>query len=323
MGTLRPASSPRRWWLLGCGGLLGLGAAFVVPNSTGCVYPDQCIRVTSSGHDWCRNLSNALMWPSGGSIEDAEPVLYPNGTAPQGCRCFNDSENQILDDEVPRCQYDSLLDEIEHAARQECQALVPAGYDHNCWITAGAQASITEGAFGAGAGACIGNCEYGNPPAGGSCPDLNPYECATGDGGSECEPEEGGETSDTDDSGEESTGGFLDPSSVIHCEGQSCEIDESFAWALYSDPSLLIRQSTALVYDTKRRRHIFIGVTPGSVAHALGLREGDALERINGLVIADLASALRAYTENSDATVMEVRIERGTQWVDFTYTFVR
>ena len=231
-------------------------------------------------------------------------------------------ENQILGDEVPACRYDARLDEIEQAARQECQSLVPPGYDHNCWTTTGPQASSAEIQFFDVPGSCIGDCEYGGPPNNGACPDLNPYECATGDGGNECELDEGADTG-TSDSGEGSTGGFLDPSTAIHCEGHSCEIDESFAWELYSNPSLLMRQGVGLVYDLKRHRHVFIGITTGSVAHTLGLHNGDRLESINGLVISDLDSALRAYVDNRDATAVQLRVERGTQWVDFTYTFVR
>jgi cytochrome c oxidase subunit 1 len=47
-------------WLLGGGALLGLAAAFLAPSSSGCVYHDTCIKVTSPGHDWCSNLALAI-----------------------------------------------------------------------------------------------------------------------------------------------------------------------------------------------------------------------------------------------------------------------
>ncbi|MEM9454787.1 MAG: hypothetical protein AAGF11_11455 [Myxococcota bacterium] len=295
------------------------------PGSTGCIYPDRCIKVTSPGHDWCRNLTNALQWPAGGSIDEAEPVIYANGATPKGCRCFNDAEHQVLEDKVPECQFEWLLDELEQAARQECQALVKPGYDHNCWTVGGADASVVEPEFPDGMGGCIGNCEYGNPPAGGACPDHNPYECATGgDGGGAgaCELEEGADTSTGGgDSGSE--GGVLEPSKVISCHGNECEIDETFAWDLYADPSLLLEQGVRIAYDVTTQRHIFDNIAPGTVLHALGLRDGDRLEHVNDLVIDDLDSALQAYLDNQDATILRVRILRGDQWVDYTYTFVR
>lgn len=325
MVTPRAKPSWSRWWWLGGGGLLGLLGSLLSPGSTGCIYPDKCIKVTSAGHDWCRNLTNALQWPIGGSIDDAEPVIYANGATPKGCRCFNDAEDQILEDKVPECQLDKLLDELEQAARLECQALVKPGYDHNCWTVGGADASVVEPMYSEGAGACIGNCEYGNPPAGGSCPDHNPYECATGDGGGAaggCELEEGADTS-TGGGGDESEGAMSEPGEVISCHGNECEIDELFARELYSDPSRLAEQGVRVVYDPDALRHIFKGIAPGSVAYALGLRDEDRLESINDLIIDDLDSALQAYLDARDAKALDVRVLRGSQWVDFTYTFVR
>lgn len=321
MTTLRARPGIRRWWWLGGGGVLGLIASFIAPSSTGCIYPDKCIKVTSPGHDWCRNLTNALQWPAGGSIEDAEPVLQANGATPKGCRCFNDAEHQILEDEVPECHFDKLLEELEQAARQECQSLVLPGYDHNCWTVGGPDASVAEPEFFDKVGACIGNCEYGGPPAGGSCPDPNPYECGSGDGGYDCEPEQGDDTG-TGAGGQGSEGAMSELAASISCSGSECEIDEAFAWKLYTNPSILLGQGTTMVFDSKVERHVFFGVYPGSVAHALGLRDGDRLEAINGKTIDDLDTAFRAYIDSRDADVLEVRVQRGAQWVDFVYTFV-
>jgi len=317
-----------RWWLLGGSGLfLGLLFSTLPPTTAGCVYHDTCIKVSSAGTDWCRNMALAKRWPVGGSFEDAEPILRPDGAAPRGCRCFNDAEDQILDDEAPECRFDPLIDELDQATRQECQALVPPGYDHNCWTTSGSQASVVEGLFNQGSGACIGNCEYGSPPLHGSCPTPNPYECATGGGGDDGCASEGYETSTgdsgLDDAGSDTSGGAMsDIDTFVACDEHACEIDEAFARRLYADPSPLLDQASRLVYDTKLQRHVLQGVQRGSLAYALGLRTGDQLESVDGMIIHDLESALGAYTRFSNATNLKLRVKRGTQWLDFTYTFV-
>lgn len=317
----------RRWWLL-LGGLLGFTAAALAPAVGGCVYHDACIKVTSAGNDWCRNVALAKMWPVGGSFEDAEPILRPDGTAPQGCRCYNDAEHQIFEDKVPECQYQEFIDDLEQAAREECQALVPPGYDHNCWTTSGAQASVVEGQFGNGAGSCIGNCEYGSPPVGGSCPNPSPYECATGGFGDEgCDsggdPETSTGDSGLDDTSGNTSGGVLgDIDSFVDCQAQDCEIDEAFARHLYADPSPLIDQGTRMIYDSRLGRHVLSNVERGSLVYALGLRTGDVLESVDETIIHDLDSALQVYEQLGDATAIDVRVKRGTRWLDFTYTFV-
>lgn len=317
----------RRWWLL-VGGLLGFGAAIVAPTTGGCVYHDTCIMVTTPGNDWCRNVALAKMWPVGGSFEEGEPILRADGGAPRGCRCYNDAEDQLFEDNAPECQYQQFIDDLEQAAREECQALVPPGYDHNCWITSGSQASVVEGSFDNGAGACIGDCEYGSPPVGGSCPNPTPYECATGgsdDEGCDAENDPEASTGDTglDDTSGDTSGGVLeDLESFIDCQAQDCEIDEAFARRLYADPSPLLAQGTRLVYDSQLRRHVLSNVEPGSLAHTLGLRTGDVLESVDETIIHDLDSALKTYVQLGDASAFAVRVKRGTRWLDFTYTFV-
>lgn len=317
----------RRWWLL-LGGLLGVGAGSLTPVAGGCVYHDTCIKVTTPGTNWCRNVALAKMWPVGGSFEDAEPVLQPDGSSPRGCRCYNDAEDQILDEEVPECQYQEFVDDLAQAAREECQALVPPGYDHNCWTASGPQASVVEGKFEGGAGSCIGNCEYGSPPMDGSCPNPSPYECATGGFGDEgCGSEDDSETSTggsgADDTSGDTSGGVLaDIETFVDCQEQDCEIDEAFARRLYTDPSPLLDQGTRLVYDAKLQRHVVSNVQPRSLAHALGLRSGDVLESVDEVIVHDLDSALKVYVQLGDATAIVVRVKRGARWLDFTYTFV-
>jgi PDZ domain len=330
--TGSPPARRRRWLLLPAGALLGAAAAFLSPGTSGCVYHDTCIMVTSPGRDWCRNVANALMWPVDGSIADAEPILRPDGATPRGCHCYNDAEEQILRDHAPECRFEDMFEELGLAARQECQALVPPGYDHNCWTSTGTAASVVEGEFRGGVGSCIGNCEYGAPPADGSCPTPDPYECATG-GGEECDTEgdaeaTGGE-SGVDETGSDESGmgaidiDALDIDAFVSCEGRACEVDEALARRLYADPSSLVGQRTRLVHDGELRRHVFAHVEPGTLAYVLGLRTGDRLESVNGLVIHDLGAALDAYVRLGEATELEVKIKRGSQWLDFTYTFVR
>jgi hypothetical protein len=317
----------RRWWPL-LGGLLGVVAGSLAPVAGGCVYHDTCIKVITPGTNWCRNVALAKMWPVGGSFEDAEPILRPDGGVPQGCRCYNDAEHQILDEKVPECRYQQFLDDLAQAAREECQALVPPGYDHNCWTVSGSEASVVEGEFENGPGSCVGNCEYGSPPMDGSCPNPSPYECATGGFGDEgCESEDDFETSTgdsrVDDTTGDTSGGILaDIDSFVDCQEQDCEIDEAFARGLYADPSPLLDQGTRLVHDSKLQRHVLSNVEPGSLAHELGLRTGDVLESVDKVIIHDLDSALQVYMQLGDATAVDVRVKRGSRWLDFTYTFV-
>ncbi|MCA9706277.1 MAG: hypothetical protein KDK70_10550 [Myxococcales bacterium] len=311
--------------LLGAAAVVGLGAVSVGSGPVGCIYPDTCIRVDSPGHDWCSNMANALQWPAGGSIEDAQPVLRPDGAVPRGCHCFNDADNQILLDQVPECRLTDLVDEIEQATRQACQALVSPGYDHNCWTSGGAQPSIVEAPFREGWGSCIGHCQYGNPPAGGSCPDLDPYECATGDGdggGCALDDETEGTTSGSGLDGDDSEGEGSSLTEAITCDDDGCEVSEAFARKIYGDPSILLTQSPRLVHDAKIHRHVFTGVFPGSLAHAIGLRSGDHLESVNGIVISDLESALEAYVALGAARSLRIRVERDSQWVDRLVTIV-
>ncbi|MCA9704523.1 MAG: hypothetical protein KDK70_01600 [Myxococcales bacterium] len=284
--------------------------------------------MTSPGHDWCRNLANALQWPANGSIEDAGPIVDAEGAPPRGCRCFNDAEHQILGDMVPACKVDALLAELEDAARQDCQSLVQPGFDHNCWQANGANASTPEGEIPEdGPGACIGNCEYGAPPSGGSCPDPTPYECETGDGGGGlCETTGFGTGSESADStGDlDTSGGImeLNADQFISCEEMTCEIDRSFARMIHDDPTLLLGESTRIHHDRVVQRHVFVDVEPGSIAYTRGLRTGDRLESVDGTVIDGLDAALHVYAQSANEDVLDVRVMRGRQWLDFEYVFV-
>ena len=169
----------------------------------------------------------------------------------------------------------------------------------------------------------VGNCEYGAPPSGGSCPDSTPYECATGGGGDGlCEMT--GPLDTSGDSGLDTSGGVseLDAELFVGCEGRVCEIDRSFARMLYNDPELLLAESARLYYDATTRRHVFIDVEPGSVAYTLGIRNGDQLESVDGRVIDGLDAALHVYVQSGSLPDLGVRVRRGTRWLDFDFSFV-
>ena len=61
---------------------------------------------------------------------------------------------------------------------------------------------------------------------------------------------------------------------------------------------------------------------PRWLAHELGLRTGDVLESVDEVLIRDLDSALQVCGKLGDATTVDVRVNRGTRWLEFTYTFV-
>ena len=48
-----------------------------------------------------------------------------------------------------------------------------------------------------------------------------------------------------------------------------------------------------------------------------------SLAAVGETTISDLDSALAAYARLADADTVRVLVKRGSQWLDFTYTFVR
>jgi hypothetical protein len=302
--------------LVAIAGVVGfvLGATVNV----GCILPDYCIKIQTSGKNNCVYLEEAVMWPAG-QPEKIEPVPSSHmAPGPTGCICLNSTEQNIIDFEVPLAEYDVLLDEIEKAARQACHSLVPAGWDHNCFVNSGPGAPTPIGSFVRGLGNCVGNCIYANPPPGGTCPDPNPYECA--EGGAET----GGEdhTDDTDDTDDGSDDPGLGAGDYIDCEGRTCDIDRKFAEMLYSYPELLADEGTTLVYDPTSSRFLFQGITMESLPGAMGLENGDQLESINNVTVDGLQSAFATIADNANTHSLRVRVKRGTQWIDFTYNFV-
>jgi len=259
------------------------------------------------------------MWP-GGQPMLAEPVPVSHGApGPAGCLCHNQEEQDILDFGLPPGQYGVLVDEIEIATRQACDSLVPAGWNHNCFITVGPGASNVGGlakTFVDGHGECISDCSYINPPPGGACPDPNPYEC-NGGGGDGVDGEDSGESGAEGD-----VGGNLGSGAYIDCSGTECDVDLGFAELLFQDMSLLASEGATIVYDTNASRFVFYGIVVGSLSSELGLDNGDQIESVNGLTIDDLDSALQAISESDTETEFRIRVKRGTQWIDFTYTLV-
>ncbi|NVB37299.1 hypothetical protein G6O69_05615 [Pseudenhygromyxa sp. WMMC2535] len=173
------------WWIVGgmftgrsLSGVLaglcsGLALAALVPGG-GCVFFDYCIRINYSGTDWCTYAEGALMWPEG-QPDLAVPV---SEEAVSACVCFNDVEVVILEEKAPEDDFAALVLEIEQSARDACADLVPAGFSHNCDVEEGPDAMVFGQPFtGQPTDACVGSCEFINPPPGGSCRELDPYEC--------------------------------------------------------------------------------------------------------------------------------------------------
>lgn len=306
---------------------VGMVGGIVMPDA-GCIIPDYCIRIENYGQNNCNYLEDAMMWPAG-QPELAEPIPGShNASGPAGCVCLNSAEQEIVDFEVPAGQYATLMAKIETATRNECDAIVPAGWDHNCYIAQGVGASTVAltHPFQAGPGDCIGTCLFSDPPPGKTCPELNPYECNEDDG------ETGGESSatgsDSETGGESETGGFppgnglLGAGDYVYCVGNSCDVDLSFVQMLYENVEMLSGEGTTLVFNSSMDRFVFHGVTRGSLAFELGLSSGDVLEAVNGTTIEDLDAALQVAADGRDASEIYVRVKRGRQWIDFTYTLV-
>lgn len=134
------------------------------------------------------------MWPAN-QPELAEPVVY-EGTenAPSACRCYNKAEHEILLGEVPEAIYLELVMEIEEAVRNECDVVVPLGWDHNCYLEQPAEGIEFTKATPSGDGMCVGACYYDGP----ECPDEpNPYECEEEFSGGETGADETSSTSST------------------------------------------------------------------------------------------------------------------------------
>jgi hypothetical protein len=172
--------------------MVGLAGSTAAP---GCILPDYCIVITTWGTDWCMNVEDAWMWPLG-QPELAERVSGDGGGPPEGCRCFNDGEVQMLDDQAPAEQYAQLVAKLEHNARNECAWAVPPGYDHSCYYEEGPLAPILTARYsGEPNNDCIGSCGYIKPPPSGSCgADPNPWECNGVDSGTDDSDSSGSET---------------------------------------------------------------------------------------------------------------------------------
>ena len=222
---------------------------------------------------------------------------------------MNDAEQEILDFGVPPAKYQQMLADIEAVARDNCDATVPAGWDHNCYIVEGADASTPHynpPVYFGGIGECIGSCSFINPPPNGSCPELNPYQCES-------------EASAADDVGTDDEPGpiEIDIDAVV-CDKNTCAIDRTVAQAVLTDP-LRYDPHVRLIYDGTRARFTIHGVESGSLAERLGLRTSDVIESVDDVVIDGFDTALVAYSSHAEASRVTLRILRGETWIDFVY----
>lgn len=172
-----------------------------------CIVPDYCIELYTPGVDWCAVLDGAMIWPND-QPELAEPLVDEYGGPPKGCVCFNDADQAILGDGTPAEQYDALSAIIGSSARNACNALVPLGYDSNCFVKDGEGAAVAQSIFASGpSNDCKGKCVFTNPPPFGDCPEKNPYECNDDEHGND----EVDEPADVDSGGSESGTGVGEP----------------------------------------------------------------------------------------------------------------
>ncbi|HLT38589.1 MAG TPA: hypothetical protein VK034_20015, partial [Enhygromyxa sp.] len=144
------------------------------------------------------DVVGARMWPPG-SEDLAVPVLDEDQNWPRACVCFNDAETEILFGMAPDEVYAELASEIEQAARDECDVIVPVGWEHNCYDESPDGPMLSLPVQG-DPGDCVGDCGYVSEPKGGCGDDPNPYECemlAAGETGGDAESES------DDESGEE------------------------------------------------------------------------------------------------------------------------
>jgi hypothetical protein len=248
------------------------------------------------------------MWPDG-QPTNAQPVpLSPNfplAPGPVGCVCMNSADQGIIDFETPQMAFDELYADILQAARDECQSLVPPGWDNDCATVPASTIHPFDGGF----GSCIGDCAYTNPPPLSECEDdPNPYQC-----------NEGGDETNGDD-GE--TEGGLGAANYIDCDRTKCDIDADFAADVYNDPSLLMSENSRLVWDSTLHRFVFENIIVGSLPHELGIRDGDRLELVDGLTIDDLDAAFEAYRLAEGKSSVTIRLTRGASWITLTYTFI-
>ncbi|WP_157595769.1 PDZ domain-containing protein [Plesiocystis pacifica] len=311
---------------------LGLGAfaGFAVPGS-GCVYADQCIQINFPGDDYCNVFEDALMWPPG-QPELAEPVPPSVGyPGPLGCVCLNAEETSTLESGVPEEYAAELAQRVREATQNACASAVPDGYDHNCMSEAPGEAPIllADMPFYVGAGDCIGDCTQINPPKGGSCDDPNPYECqgttSTDDGDDEASSDTGSDSdSEESETGSEETGvyGAASAADYVSCAGAVCEVDRGYAQFVLESLAWYDDGGTTFVYEPARGRYVIHGVTEGSIAHALGILDGDVLDSVDGVPIDGLDAALAALVAHYDAEAVSLTLGRGGQRRTFSCVLV-
>ena len=121
---------------------------------------------------------------AGGEPELAVPALDGDMIPPIGCACFNDAEVEILWAASPESKYRDYLAQLEALARNDCDTVVPPGWDHNCYDE-GPDGPTFKDPYAGGAGSCVGDCSYTNPGAAGCGDEPNPYECEEMYGGGE------------------------------------------------------------------------------------------------------------------------------------------
>lgn len=235
---------------------VGLSAAAVLVTVTAgasCIYPDTNIRIMRDGFKWCANAEGAVGWNTPGNNHQ---ILDPNQNVIQGCDCFDDEENAMLEDwdangaptmgDSDYSDYIVIRDKILTKAREKCNDRAEAlDYSYN-------------------------NCIAAIPDT----DDIFP----NGTSGA-CKYEELVSDSDGTDTDESPPAPF--DLSGLSCRSGSCRAPQGLIDDMIARPEAFMLDDTRIQIDSSGLLS-FTNVSPGDVAYTVGIRSGDKLLKING-----------------------------------------
>jgi len=107
-------------------------------------------------------------------------------------------------------------------------------------------------------------------------------------------------------------------SKIARLSDHDLKIDRSLVDMTLRDPSALMR-SVRIMPDSRNGEVVgwrLSGIRTGSLLEALGMRNGDRLETINGFAMGSAEKALRAYARLGTAERLSVHLNRGGQALD-------
>jgi hypothetical protein len=93
-------------------------------------------------------------------------------------------------------------------------------------------------------------------------------------------------------------------------EQDRCVVPRAVIEAMLANPASLVEQARLMpsVQDGVARGYKIYGIRPGSLPRELGLKNGDLLQRINGLPLTSMDESMAAYAKlrRSDTLVLEL-----------------